>query len=83
MEVFELLALPEQAEASRPLRETFAAALKKFQEKDFSAAEAAFHRVLEVSPTDGPAKFCLKEIARLRAKPPPALWSGEIELEEK
>ena len=83
VEVFELLGQSNQAEASRPLRESFATALQKFQERDFPAAEAAFQRVLELSPNDGPSKFCLKECARLCAKPPPAIWSGEIELEEK
>jgi len=39
--------------------------------------------VLELAPSDGPAKFYLKHLAELRDQPLPADWSGEVELKEK
>lgn len=81
--VHELIGLPDKAEATRALREAFAAAVELFRKKDFDGAEKAFHRVLEISPKDGPSKFYLKHLAELREHPVPDDWAGEIELKEK
>lgn len=81
--VHELVGKPDQAETFRAAHEAFAAALGLFREKKLAEAEAAFHRVLEISPKDGPAKFYLKHLAELRDHPLPADWSGEVELKEK
>ena len=81
--VFELAGPMEKAGAVRSLHEAFAAALKLFQEKNLAAAEAAFKRVLEIKPNDGPAKFYLKHLAELREHPPSSEWTGEVELKEK
>jgi adenylate cyclase len=83
VEVFELLGRPESAEGSKPLREAFALALRLFQERKFDEAEAAFRKVLEIAPKDGPAEFYLKQIAGWREQAPPADWNGEVELKEK
>lgn len=83
VEVYELVGLPDKAEASRHLRELFAAAVASFQKKDLAAAETAFRRVLEIEPHDGPAKFYLRHLAELRVHPVADDWSGEIELKEK
>lgn len=81
--VHELLGSTEQAEASRPWREAYAAALQSFEKKDFEAAERGFHCVLELRPNDGPAKFFLKHLKALHANPPEGEWEGTIELAEK
>ncbi|MCX6894827.1 MAG: CHASE2 domain-containing protein [Verrucomicrobia bacterium] len=81
--VHELVGKPDQAETFRAAHEAFAAALQLFREKKLAEAEAAFHRVLELSPKDGPAKFYLKHLAELCDHPLPADWSGEVELKEK
>jgi adenylate cyclase len=83
VEVFELLGRPESAEGSKPLREAFALALRLFQEKNFGAAGVAFHKVLQLEPKDGPAKFYLNQTAVLHAQAPPEDWGGEVELKEK
>jgi adenylate cyclase len=83
VEVFELLGRLESAEGSQPLRAAFALALRLFQEKKFDEAEAAFGKVLEIEPNDGPAKFYLKQTAGWREQAPPEDWSGEVELKEK
>lgn len=83
VEVHELVGLPEKAEASRPLREAFAAAVKRFKQRDFDGAKQAFEQILETAPNDGPTKFYLKHLADLKAHPVPDDWEGEIELKEK
>jgi len=83
VEVFELLGGPESAEGSKPLRDAFALALRLFQERKFDEAGAAFRKVLEIDPKDGPAEFYLKQIAGWREQAPPADWNGEVELKEK
>jgi adenylate cyclase len=81
--VHELTGRVEQEAESRELRERFAQALAALAAKDFAAAEAAFHRVLEISPKDGPSKFYLEQIEDLRAAALPADWKGEITLKDK
>jgi adenylate cyclase len=81
--VHELTGRVEQEAESRELRERFAKALAALAAKDFAAAEAAFHRVLEISPKDGPSKFYLAQIEDLRAETLPADWKGEITLKDK
>ncbi len=81
--VYELIGMPDKAESIRPLREAFAAALELFTQKKFAEAEAAFKRVLEISPKDGPSKFYLKHISELHEHPLPDDWTGEVELKEK
>lgn len=83
VEVFELAGWREQAGALQPLRERFAAALERFQRRDFAEAEARFQQVLQLQPDDGPAKFYLKHLAELRDHPPGPDWQGEVELKEK
>ena len=81
--VHELAGKLDQAEAFRAAHKAFAAALALFREKKIAEAAAAFRRVLELAPSDGPAKFYLKHLAELRDQPLPADWSGEVELKEK
>ena len=81
--VHELSGRVEQEAESRELRERFAQALAVLAKKDFAAAEAAFRRVLEISPKDGPSRFYLDQIEELRAETLPADWKGEITLKDK
>jgi adenylate cyclase len=83
VEVLELVGTWENAEATRPLREAFAVALNLFHEKKFAEAEAAFQKILETHPNDGPSKYFLHLIAELPEHPLPADWNGEVELKEK
>jgi len=81
--VHELTGRLEQEAVSRDLRELFARALAALATGDFAAAEAAFHRVLELSPKDGPSLFYLHQIEELRHETLPPDWKGEITLKEK
>jgi len=81
--VHELVSQLDKAEAHAPLHTAFAAAIKLFQAGDLAGAQAAFERVLEIDPKDGPAKFYLKFLAELHEHPLPADWQGEVELKEK
>jgi adenylate cyclase len=81
--VYELVGQMDREESRRRLHEAFAGALKCIQQKDLAAAEAAFHRVLEIEPKDGPSLFYLKFIEEAHEHPLPAEWNGEVELKEK
>ncbi len=81
--VHELSGRVEEEAESRELRERFAKALAVLATKDFTAAEAAFRHVLEISPEDGPSKFYLEQIEELRNETLPDDWKGEITLKDK
>jgi adenylate cyclase len=83
VEVHELIGLTGEAEDSRAWREAFAEGLRHFQQRKFAEAEAAFRRTEELHPGDGPARFFLARVEEYRQHPPPADWSGEVELKEK
>ena len=92
-----MLGPEETAEASRPWRERFAAALQLFRARQFEEAEKAFRETIEVrkqiegrpadrvdkSGGDGPSLFYLSAIAKLRVSPPPEDWIGEVSMKEK
>jgi class 3 adenylate cyclase/CHASE2 domain-containing sensor protein len=81
--VYELLDPPEKAERTSELRQRFDQARELFRKKDFAGAEAAFRRVLESTPKDGPSLFYLEHIEHLRSEELPPEWKGEITLKEK
>lgn len=81
--VYDLLALPDQAEPSRIWREAYAEALKRFQQKHLDEAEAAFQGVIQLRGKDGPSQFLIKHIHDLREHPPEGDWTGIVELKEK
>jgi adenylate cyclase len=81
--VHELSGRIEQEAASRELRESFAEALAALVKKDFDGAEAAFKKVLELKPEDGPSLFYLEQIEELRTETLPPDWKGEITLKDK
>jgi adenylate cyclase len=83
VEVHELVDRIENAEESRTWREAFAVALELFRAKNFADAEAAFRRVIDLRPDDGPSKFYLQRIEELRHTPPSDGWKGDVELKEK
>ncbi|MGA2543643.1 MAG: adenylate/guanylate cyclase domain-containing protein [Verrucomicrobiota bacterium] len=81
--VYELMDRPENGEKTYDLRKRFEEALNLFRKKDFAGAEAAFRRVLDLNPQDGPSHFYLEHIGDHRAEELPPDWKGEITLKEK
>jgi adenylate cyclase len=81
--VYELVDRPENGERTSELRQRFGQALELFRKKDFAGAEAAFRRVLESTPQDGPSLFYLEQIEHLRSEKLTPDWKGEITLKEK
>jgi adenylate cyclase len=80
LEVTELLGPVEEREKSKPWRDAFAEALRDFKHHEFAEAEAAFKRVLEIKPKDGPSVFYLEVLEHFRKEPPPKSWLGEIDM---
>jgi adenylate cyclase len=83
VEVFEIVGLPTEAEATRPWREAFAEALRNYQERNFEFAAIGFRRVLEFRPDDDPSKFYLQRIDELALQPLPEDWTGFTQVKEK
>ncbi len=83
VQVYELMDRREDSDKTYDLRKRFDEALELFGKKDFTGAEAAFRRVLELSPKDGPTHFYLEHLADHHADDLPADWKGEITLKEK
>ncbi|TAK94046.1 MAG: adenylate/guanylate cyclase domain-containing protein [Verrucomicrobia bacterium] len=83
VEVHELVAFPEQAEATRTWRESFAEALNNFEQRNLVFAEIGFRRVLEMKPEDGPAKFYLARIQELSEQQLPEAWATHTIVKEK
>lgn len=81
--VYEVVGLPEIAEATRPWRDAFDEAWHLFAAQQWDKAEAAFRHVLELKPEDGPSRYYLERIAEFRSQTPPAEWQGGIILHEK
>lgn len=51
--------------------------------RDFAAAEAAFRKLREKHPDDGPSKYYEKRCRELQEDPPPAEWAGVEEQTRK
>ena len=83
VEVHEVIGTQASEEPTRAWRESFAAALNRYQRKAFDEAEAGFRKTLELRPTDGPSQFYLERIEHLKSHPLPSDWFGEVDLREK
>ncbi len=65
------------------LRRDFALGIEAFCERRWQEAGAAFARVLEVEPGDGPSRFYATRCERLGLDPPGEGWSPTIRIESK
>ena len=83
IEVFELVGHASARSTFAERDQLFEGALAVFGAGRWPEAKAAFRKVLEVSPADGPSKFYLKTIVELERQPPHPNWQGEVELFEK
>jgi adenylate cyclase len=83
VEVFELVDLAADAEATRVWRETFAQALTNFEARHLEFAEAGFRSVLELRPDDGPSKLYLNRIQEMRELVLPEDWATHTVMRDK
>ena len=97
-EIYELLGegVP-LADSTKSWRDAFEDALQLFQRKRFTAAEPVFRETIrlrqqaeagdtkdeDLPAEDGPSVFYLKLIEKLKSKPPPDDWVGEVDMDEK
>jgi adenylate cyclase len=54
-----------------------------FKRQSWDEAAEKFHRAIENSPNDGPARFYVKLCEEYNINPPGDDWNGVIVLEEK
>lgn len=83
VEVHELNALKEKNTTRPDWLDSFEKGLFHFQRRAFDRAEEAFHKTIESRGDDGPSRFYLGKIVKLRVTPPPPDWTGEIDVTEK
>jgi adenylate cyclase len=81
--VYELLGPIDEADSTRPWRETFAEGLKHFRNKNLTDARAAFVKTLELRPEDGPSLFYIGLMGEMLPELMPEDWSGEVAIKEK
>jgi len=82
--VFELLGRRgEVAQAKLDLAAEFAAGLAAYRARDWSGAEAAFRRCLDLVPQDGPAHAFRRRIEQFRHAPPPEGWAAVWQVTDK
>ena len=85
VEVHELLGM--RGEETRPAGaaiDRFHRALEDYRARRFSEAAVGFQEVIRAcGGSDGPSELYLRLIARFATEPPPAEWSGVIQLTEK
>ncbi len=83
LEIYELVDLREKEEASRAWRKLFSTGLRHFQHQEWDDAIAAFSQVIVMRSDDGPSRFYLRQIEKLREGPLPPKWFGEVSMDEK
>ena len=82
--IYEIIELAEAASPHmRELAEAFHAAQNLFEARDWEAASAAFTRILEGSPGDGPSRLYLDRCRLYGEIPPNNDWDGVFNLNEK
>ncbi len=82
--LYELLARHgELDELTQALCQQHYAAMKLYRERDWPAAHAAFMRVLETKPDDGPSLVLAERCAEFAANPPPSVWDGVYQVNLK
>jgi adenylate cyclase len=82
--VYELLGRIDEVDENR--KEScamFTDALAAFRRQSWDEAKEKFHRLSEISATDGPAHFYLKLCDEFKKTSPGETWDGVIVLEEK
>jgi adenylate cyclase len=82
--IYELIGLEGQVESWVPeLVSGWDIAMGLYRARDFSLAESAFQRVLDISPTDGPANVYVQRCMELRTNPPAPDWDGVFVMTHK
>jgi adenylate cyclase len=72
-----------QTPQDRWLCEAFAGALDTFRQQRWQEALSAFSAILEVMPSDGPARFYLRQCVRNITEAPAQPWNAVMRIDEK
>ena len=76
--IYELIAPLDDAGAQPPVGflDTWEIAMGHYKAQRFDDAKAAFERVLEIAPNDGPAMVFIERCGEMVAAPPGEAWDG-------
>ena len=80
MEIYELVGTLDAAESSQAWRQLFGNGRRHFQHAEWDEAVAAFNQVIVMRGDDGPSRFYLRQIEKLREGPLPPKWFGEVSM---
>ena len=82
-EISELVDALDKADTSRAWRQKFNEGLRHFQHARWDEAVQAFLEVIVARGDDGPSRFYLIKIEKLRVTRLPDTWFGEIPMDDK
>ena len=83
MTIFEVLSAPLEDENAKELIELFERGREAYKGRDWSGAKAAFEKVLQRWPNDGPSRVFLARCEEYLAEEPAADWDGVYEMKHK
>jgi len=82
--IFEIMALRDDCDPKLPgLASLFETGIKKYSQREWSAALKCFQEVLGISPDDQPARVYINRIEAFTRTPPPDGWEGITEFDYK
>ena len=81
--IYEVLGPADRAAEWTAVREHFTAGLAAYRARDFTAAIAAFERVLDERADDPPSALYIRRARALIATPPPPDWEAVVNFDEK
>jgi adenylate cyclase len=81
--IFEVLSAPLEDENAKELIELFERGREAYKGRDWSGAKAAFEKVLQRWPNDGPSRVFLARCEEYLAEEPAADWDGVYEMKHK
>ena len=81
--IYEVLGPADRAAEWTLVREHFTAGLAAYRARDFTAAIAAFERVLDERANDHPSALYIRRARALVATPPPPDWEAVVNFDEK
>ncbi len=83
VKIFELLGLPEDAQAMRPMVDRFHDALEAYRSAQWETAIGKFGELLRDYPDDGPTRVFVQRCWDLIEQPPDEEWDGVFVMESK
>ena len=83
VKIYELLCEKQEAETCRPFVELFEKGIAQYKQALWDDAIATFQKVMDIRPSDPPAKLYITRCQELKQDPPPQPWDGVFTMTRK